>query len=1143
MTSNSMTSNSMTPNPMTPNPMTPNPMTPNPVTPAAATGAASAASAAQIAPGMPWTTPGLDTELDTERAAALVARAEAAVRLSGTDPRVALAEARAVLAETAGEPCPEAASVALRASALAARELGDLDLAGERLRQAIAAGVGWPRRVAQARMSLVTVQAHLGDPEGGLRLADLAEQDLSGRDLARLGVQRSVALMLLGRHREAVRHCDDAIGRLDGDPKFQAGGLLNRGLARVFLEQYGLAQADLSACAELAREAGLGHLAMLAEGNLPFVAARRGDIPAAFVSYHAAEAALSGYPERLAAMRTDFAEALLAARLPGEARAIVEQAVPDLVAAGAHAALPEARLLLAQAALLVGDGHEAAATAETALAELHAQGRSSWAPLAREILLRARTLHEEPDHELLTELLACASELAGHGWTTVSGSLRLTCASLAARLGDHGTARAQLDTLIGSPVRAVVRHHARAMRLHLDGDHFGALAAAGVGLETVMPCDTPPGTTSPANNKAAGTAEPAMRAHAARPAEDLAAFGLKVALGSGDPCAVLAWAERWRAIVRGTPPPPAFTPRSLPVLDGTLIELVRDGDDLFGLCLTSWDCAIHPLGSYTAAVEAAVRIRYGMRRRNLRDAAEAGRPVRRPDAESGPAPGREPAREAGGEPRRGPGRAADRKAARGLDREFDHELDREVARELELLDRRLLGPLDLDDGPVVVVPTGPLCTLPWPLFPLLRGRPVSIAPEGSSWLAKGREITRSTAWRAKHEPAWASPYEMATHPYRASYGTDARVGGEPYRPPLVMAVAGPGLDQAGPEASMVVRTHPNAERITATRAGVLAALERADVLHVAAHGTFSPHSPMLSQITMNDGPIMAYELRKLRRMPNLVILSACDAGMAHAPVDGAVLGLAGAFLDGGCACVIAGISPVRDDEAATLMTVFHAFLADGRPPAEALGAAIAKTGVGGFVCFGAGQEPVNAGKAARGAAQPADVERGRDARHRQGEHLVRGRHPGSAVGPDLDPLDHAERVEPLTQEAARTEPAARLDVLGGGGADRAGDVARHRVHGLDLPAVALARPGVEQHPAVGEGGGLVGIEDRHATGNRLEVAGGHGAGVLYDGQARLRPGPQASVEHPDVGVAEIAQRPPRPGRRGGVGVVVDHHGA
>ncbi|GAA4583390.1 CHAT domain-containing protein [Planotetraspora phitsanulokensis] len=835
-----------------------------------------------------------------ERAAALVARAEAAVLLSGTDPRVALAEARAVLAETAGGPCPEALSVALRASALATRELGDLTLAEERLQQAIAAGEGLPRRVAQARMSLVTVRAQLGDPEGGLRLADLAERDLTGSDLARLGVQRSVALILLGRHGEAVRHCDDAIESLDGDPKFQAGGLLNRGLAHTFLEEYGAAEADLSACASLARRAGLDHVAMLAEGNLPFVAARRGDIPASFERYHAAESALSGYPERLAAMRTDYAEALLAARLPGEARAVVERAVPDLEAAGAHAALPEARLLLARAELLTGDGHRAAATAGTALAELAGQGRSSWASLAEEVLLRARVLQEEPGHDLLADLLTCAGRLAVSGWTGDSHALRLTAAGLACRLGDLGTAREQLALLAGSPAKTVIRQHAAAMLLHLDGDRSGALEAAAAGLAAVASqADSGTAGVTTAGTGASGvgtagagapgghdTAEHttrqqaagvqtagvhAARVHAARPAEDLAAFGLRTALGGGDPWTVLTWAERWRAIVRGTPPPAAFT--RPPVADGTLVELVRDEDDLWGIAVGSRGCALHSLGSYTAAVEATVRIRYCLRRRNLRDAEAAG----------------------------------------GLDHE------------LESLGRRLLGPVDLGGGPVLVVPTGSLCTLPWPLLPCLRGRAVSVAAEGASWLAADRP---------------SGPRE-------------------PYGVPVVVALAGPGLAHAGPEAEMVVRTHPGAERAAGTRAGMLAALERADVLHVAAHGMFSPRSPMSSRITLEDGPLMAYELRRLRAVPRLVVLSACDAGMAHAPVDGAVLGLAGAFLDRGAACVVAGVAPVRDDEASALMTVFHAFLADGRAPAEALGAAAAKTGVGGFVCFGAGDERVD----------------------------------------------------------------------------------------------------------------------------------------------------------------------------------------
>jgi hypothetical protein len=820
-------------------------------------------------------------------ASALVARAESAVRLSGTDPRLALAGARTVLTEAEAIPeGAEAISVALRAWALAARELGDLALAAERLLEAIAAGAGFPRRVAQARMSLVTIRAQLGDPEGGLRLADLAERDLAGTDLARLDVQRSAALIVLGRHREAVWRCDRALGLLDEDPWFLSGGLLNRGVAHTYLGEYGAAEADLSQCGATARAAGLDHVAMLAEGNLPFVAARRGDIAAAFDRYRAAEAALFGFPERLAAMRTDFAEALVAARLPGEARTLLEQAVPELVAAGAKAAVPAARLLLAQAELLTGDARSARLTAQSALEEFAAQGRQAWTPLAAEVVLRARLAHEPQDlaHEpqdgeslayLLDRVLACAAELDRHGWAAESSALRLSAARTAVRLDRPAAARTQLDLLTASAwcgaTRPVVLHHALALRRRLDGDLDGALAAAAEGTATGHSQ-----RTGPCHQTAPGA--PDLRVHAVRPAEDLAAFGLELAIDMGDPWMVLGWTERWRSIVRGRPVRALPGPTVIAGTAGTLVELARKGDELWAITVSSAGCAMRSLGSYAAAAEATVRVRYGLRRRNLRDG----------DAVHG-------------------------------------NRDDGPTYELSALDRMLMGPLDLDEGPVVVVPTGALCTLPWPLLPSLAGRPVSVASDAAAWLA-------------------AKSPENPDHAERRTREAE----------PRVVAVAGPGLRHARAEAEMVAATHHRGERISAHRREVLAALEQADTLHVAAHGMFSPRSPMLSQITLDDGSLMAYDLLRTRRTPRLVVLSACDAGMAHAPVDGVALGLAGAFLDRGTECVVAGVIPIRDDEALALMTLFHAVLADGRSPAEALGAAAVKTGVGGFVCFGDG---------------------------------------------------------------------------------------------------------------------------------------------------------------------------------------------
>src|SRR5690606_1981125 len=122
--------------------------------------------------------------------------------------------------------------------------------------------------------------------------------------------------------------------------------------------------------------------------------------------------------------------------------------------------------------------------------------------------------------------------------------LRRTAARLAADLGDRRTAGRLLDEVIATRrpglgrTHALAVHHAVALRRALAGDRAGALAAVEAGLREVD------GRGVPVQ----------IRAHAARPAEELAALGLELALRTGDAATVLAWAERWRACVRGEHP-------------------------------------------------------------------------------------------------------------------------------------------------------------------------------------------------------------------------------------------------------------------------------------------------------------------------------------------------------------------------------------------------------------------------------------------------------------------------------------------------------------------------------------------------------------------------------------------------------------
>jgi CHAT domain-containing protein len=168
----------------------------------------------------------------------------------------------------------------------------------------------------------------------------------------------------------------------------------------------------------------------------------------------------------------------------------------------------------------------------------------------------------------------------------------------------------------------------------------------------------------------------------------------------------------------------------------------------------------------------------------------------------------------------------------------------------------------------------------------------------------------------------------------------------------VVLVAGPGLDHAEPEVTALARIHPRASVLcgpTATAETVRDALDGAELAHLAAHGEFRSGNALLSGLLMADGPLLAHDLEGLGRPPRVVVLSACDAGRAEG-----VMGMASVLLASGTTCVIASVTPVRDEPARDFMIAFHGLLARGLSPARALAAVPRTPGVLGFQCFGAG---------------------------------------------------------------------------------------------------------------------------------------------------------------------------------------------
>ncbi len=118
-------------------------------------------------------------------------------------------------------------------------------------------------------------------------------------------------------------------------------------------------------------------------------------------------------------------------------------------------------------------------------------------------------------------------------------------------------------------------------------------------------------------------------------------------------------------------------------------------------------------------------------------------------------------------------------------------------------------------------------------------------------------------------------------------------------------------------------------------------LEQADVLHVASHARVREGWQESSVLVLGadaGAPLSAAAIRDLGWNGRLVFLSSCEAGRSHATGRG-VLGLAGAFLDGGARNVVASNSRVDDQAGMRFALDFYRHWQDSGSAAEALRAA------------------------------------------------------------------------------------------------------------------------------------------------------------------------------------------------------------
>ena len=827
----------------------------------------------------------------------------------------------------------EAEVAALHALSFAQHELGDAR-AIRTIRSAVRSGErhGLTRRTALARRRLALDLAGRGDIAAAIRELNRARAALDPLEQARSEVFRIGVLWHAGTTTEPLTGTDRALAMLreHGDAFWEAQLLRNRGAFLAERGQTDAAERDLIRARQLFAGLGATAAAFATETELARSALMRGDLPQCLARLDAIDAddvsprisaelwLLRAQATATARLRSESLQAL------GEAQAIWERFGQD-----DHNAHMEAIRLK----LLAGDAAGARALALQTQRSFAAQRRHGYAACAAVLGLAASIAAGTVRPSALRSGRRAAEVLAGAGWQEEARRAQLMVARAAIELGSPGVARRELarcSVLLrrGPVADRIEAWHVEAL-LRLDrGDRAGAQRALRTGLGLLE-----------GYRETLGASD--LRATASEMGVELSQLGLRIALAGADADSMLAWADRLRGSALRLPP---VTPPDVSELRDRAAELRRVSAEIWRAergkrgtrtllaRQTTLEAAIRRLSRHAAGEAASGSA--PPRRRSLTRALGIsalvelieldgtltaltladGRLTRHP---LGPV---EPVREELEWLRF----ALVRLARHGQRDARRAAMLQGAEASAESLGDRLLAPLAerLDERPLVIVPTGSLHAMPWAMLPQLRGRPVVVAPSAATWssLQAPRAARRSK----------------------------------------VALVAGPRLRHATAESAALGGLYSRPVTLTgreATVAAVMRALDGATVAHLACHGHFRSDSPLFSSLELADGPLNAYELQRLRRPPQLIVLSACDLATSDTRPGDELLGFAAALIGMGTRTIIASVVPVPDAGTKRLMISLHGHLTAGDPPSVALAKAqerLSPRGFGqaGFVCLG-----------------------------------------------------------------------------------------------------------------------------------------------------------------------------------------------
>jgi len=780
--------------------------------------------------------------------------------------------------------------------------------------------------VSEGDALLDQVASRIGSWHGSLR------EELEGL----LASQRALLRMRSGDLSGGLALLDQAAPRLAGLPTELIRLLLNRGALRLYLGRLAEARADFVAVTGLAEQLGRPLDGLKARHNLGYLAFLGGDLPRSLAEMDQVKVGMVGAaPDVMAVVHLDHARVRYAAGLLGEADQDLDEAIHHFARQRNRQDQAECELAKAQVALTAGRDHEAHDCARTARRRFESRGSRAWALVAQLTELRARLALRSglPAAARDAEALARALRDAGILEDARMAQLVAVRARVALREVD------QAVDLIGKTFSHVRRdgivtrlyaHRTRAELAAATGNSAAANRQLRAGLRELQRYQASFGSLD-------------LQTAVVRHGRALAAMGLRMAVEQGTPSTVFAWSERARATASRLPPVrPPDDPEAARLLEelryvrteqrtselsgrddpalrqrrSELERLVRQrswyaagagdveepvtmarlrrvlaatpgatfvahmvvGADVHALVVTGRQSTVVALGPVDDALQRIRRLRADLDALALRNVPE---PIRRSVSSS-------------------------------------------VARGLDGLQERLWLPLQglAGDGPVLLVPSGPLVAAAWTMLPALAGRPVTLARS-------------ATAWVRAHE---------ALVPLAADTTQ-------------VVLAAGPDLARADEEVREIGSLWAGATSFTggdARGAPLLAAADGADVVHLAAHGVHEAANPLFSALRLADGPLFGYDLARMHVAPRLVVLSACELGQVTERPGDEVVGMTAALLHQGVGAVVASVAKVSDDVAFEVTLALHQRLRLGDSPSLALATSTENQPCAPFVVFGAG---------------------------------------------------------------------------------------------------------------------------------------------------------------------------------------------